>query len=63
MTSGEEEERVRRDLRSAVAAWSVLDYEAFDGLTYADLDAGYETYAAVTEAFAAYDDVLDSSLP
>jgi len=54
--------RVERDLRAAVPAWSLLDYEAFDGYTYADLDAGFETYAAVDAEFDSYGEILEAEL-
>jgi hypothetical protein len=58
-----DEERTRRDLRAAVPAWTVLDYDAYDGATYSDIDAAHATYAEVDEAFDSYDELLQSSLP
>lgn len=50
------------DPRWGIPAWDVLDYEAIDGVTYADVDAGWKTYGELDEAFATYDD-LDHVLP
>jgi hypothetical protein len=58
-----DEERTRAKLRAALPAWEVLDYEAFDGYTYSDLDAGFETYAAVDAEFDSYGEILEADLP
>lgn len=56
-------ERTEAVFRDAIPAWEALDYQAFDGPTYADLDAGYADYAALDTAFAHYSEIPESPLP
>jgi hypothetical protein len=51
--------RVERDLRAAVPAWSLLDYEALDGVSWADVEASWEDWAAVKAAFDSWADLAD----
>ena len=54
--------RKERELREATPAWELLDYEAIEGVTYADVAAGWKTYAKLKEAFSTYKD-LAHALP
>jgi hypothetical protein len=59
-----EPERTKVVLRSKVPAWSVLDYEAITGLTYADLEASkYLTYAELEASPIASYRALEEALP
>lgn len=55
-------DRTEAVLRAALPAWEVLDYEAYDGATYGDLDAAYSKYSDADAAFATYGDETDSGL-
>ncbi len=57
-----DEERTRAALRAALPAWEVLDYEAFDSATYADIDAAHTTYADADSDLGTYSDEIESGL-
>jgi hypothetical protein len=43
--------RKAKELREEVPAWEILDYEAIEGVSVADVAAGWDTVADVTAAF------------
>lgn len=49
-------------VRAAVPAWELLDFDVFEGFTYADLKADVATYAAAKAKYPTYGDILDASL-
>jgi hypothetical protein len=58
--------RTARVARAAVPAWEALDYAAIDGVSYAEMEAGWDTYADEEAAFSTYadaEDVLPDELP
>jgi hypothetical protein len=55
-------DRTEAVLRAALPAWETLDYEAYEGATYGDLDAAYSKYSDADAAFATYGDETDSGL-
>jgi hypothetical protein len=54
-----EEARTRVQVRAAVPAWEVLDYAAIDGVTWTDVDAGWDDWAEVAGAFDTWADLAD----
>lgn len=59
-------ERTRHVVRENVPAWEMLDYDAIDAVSYADIAAGYEDYAALASAISDYKtlrELLPSELP
>ena len=61
-----EPDRTEAVVLENLPAWEVLDYAAIDGVTYGDIAAGYEDYAALAAAFPNYKaltELLPSELP
>lgn len=54
-----DEARTRADLRAALPAWEVLDYQAIEGVTVDDVAASWETVDDLATAFTTVDDLAD----
>lgn len=52
--------RTEQVIRENLAAWEMLEYQAVTGMTYADVKAEEETYAAVKADFATYKDLVEA---
>lgn len=59
-------ERTETALRAALPAWELMDFAAIDGVTWADIEAGWEDFTELTGAFESFKDlteVLPTELP
>jgi Phage tail protein (Tail_P2_I) len=52
-------ERTRAVVRENVPAWEMLDYDAIDGVTFADVTAKFETFGDLTAAFPTFKDLAE----
>lgn len=52
-------ERTERIVRSAIPAWEMLDYEAIDGVTFADIAAKFDTFGDLTAGFPTFKDLAE----
>lgn len=51
--------RTEATVRSQTPAWLALDFEALEGVTWADVTSGWEDWAAVSAAFESWADLTD----
>jgi hypothetical protein len=54
-----EPERTKAVLRAKLPAWEVLDYEAIDGVTFADITAKFVTFGDLADAFPTFRDMAE----
>lgn len=53
-------DRLETELRAeAIPAWEILDYEAIDGVSWADIAASWEDWAALAGDFASWEEVAE----
>jgi hypothetical protein len=52
-------ERTEYVVRNAVPAWELLDYEAIEGVTFADITAKFETFGDVAATFPTFKDLAE----
>lgn len=52
-------DRTEYVVRRNVPAWEMLDYEAIDGVTFADITAKFETFGDLTAGFSTFKDLAE----